>query len=130
LPLFRSRTLLLLGRVTPAPGAVHVVIGLADLPVGFVLAVFGIRNVVHDVRYSVVQVVEHVRGTGRKDNGRSVIVLPHVVGTPLLGATLIRTMLVRAPLFGTSFVGTSFLRPTVQALCNVFGLRGQSSLRR
>jgi hypothetical protein len=110
-PFLCSRTLLLLGSVAAAASAVHIVIGLADLPVGVVLAAFGVRNVMHDVRYPVVQFVKHVCRIGRKyDRRRSVIALPHVVGAMFVGAMFVGAMFVRAVFVRAVLVGVMLIR--------------------
>ncbi|MGA8616096.1 MAG: hypothetical protein WB760_31290 [Xanthobacteraceae bacterium] len=121
--LFCSRMLLLLGSIAPAPGTVHIVIGIADLTGSVVFATFGVRNATHYVLYSFVQFDEHLRGTWRKFNSflavrwrMAAILRPHVVGTPLFDRSF----------FGTSFVGPSFFRAAIRTLCNMFGLCSMS----
>jgi hypothetical protein len=121
--LLRSRTLFLLGSVTPTPGTVYVVVSIAHIFFGIALAVLRFRDVVHDVADSIVQVLKHVRGArGEQNRRRFVIALP-VVRTPLFGMTL----------FGASlFRGTFYFRSAVPAdsLRAVLALRSQGGLRR
>jgi len=59
-PIFSGRPLICLGRFPMSPGVLHVVVGLTDFPVGLTLTAFGFVDVVHHIRDSAVQVVQHM----------------------------------------------------------------------
>jgi hypothetical protein len=118
LPIFRGRTLIRFGCIPVGPCVLHVIVGLAHLPFGFALLALGFRDVVHHIRDSIVQFIQHVRRTLRNDNSvpdvgrRSAVSQSCIVRTVLSGGVFFGTMLVRAVLSRGMFLGMAVVGAT------------------
>jgi hypothetical protein len=114
-PIFPSRPFVRLGRFSMSPGILHVIVGFANLPLGLALPARGFVDVMHHVRHSVVQFVQHMCGTLRNDNPSVrwglVVPRPRVVWAAFIRAMLVEMMLVRAVFIRMLVVRAMRIRP-------------------
>jgi hypothetical protein len=111
LPVFRGSPFIRFGCFPVSPGVLHVVVGLTHFPLGLMLTALGFVDVMHHIRDSAVQFVQHMRGALGKDNSvpsfrrgamvsRSCVVRAMFVRVMLFRLVVVRTMSVRMMIFG------------------------------
>ena len=126
-PIFRGRAFVCLGLEPMDPRILHVILGIAHLPLGRTLTPLGFIDAVDYIRDSVAQFAQHLRGTLWRDKNsipsfrRTLVVSRSRVVRPVFfGAMLVRVVFVRAMRIRAMFFGTMFLGPPVPAcLCNL-----------
>jgi len=101
-------------------GILYVVVGLAHLPISLTLTAFGFRDIMHHIRDSVVQLVEHVRGTLCDDDSIpclrwGLVASRSRVVWPVFVVVLFRAMFVRAMRIRAMFLGA----PVPACLCKL-----------
>lgn len=113
-PILPCRSFLRLGGLPMSPGVFHVVVGLAYPPLGLTLTALGFRDVVHDIRDSVVQFVQHMRGTIWNENSIPCLSWkPAISRSRVVRSTVFRAAIAWAGRFGRMFFRAAFFRAAV-----------------